>query len=106
LAGALVTVFCFCAAQNVYYRAIFLVLTLPGLWAARRLGMAAAILALLWEAPLRLMARHLQIGLAFWIGRESLWWWLIIQFGAMLICAARAETGRLSGEMRRFLRAA
>lgn len=106
LAGAVVTVFCFCAAQNVYYRAIFLVLTLPGLWAAGQRGIVAAVVGLLWEAPLRLLARHLQLGLAFWLGRESLWWWVMIQFGAMLICAARAETGRLAGEMRRFLRAA
>ena len=57
IAGSAVILFCFFAAQNVYYRAIFLLLTLPALCqlAARdntQKLLVAAILFLLWEAPL------------------------------------------------------
>ena len=59
MAGAILIVFCFFSAQNISYRGIFLILTLPGLWsmAAQSPGrdrrtfvmFSVSVLMLLWE---------------------------------------------------------
>jgi len=90
VAGAAVTVLCFFAAQNVYYRAMFLVFTIPGL--ARRRALLAAELLLLWEAVPRAATGG---WLGFWLLREALWWWVIVELGAMVLAFVTAEVTRL-----------
>jgi hypothetical protein len=104
ITGSAVIVFCFFAAQNVYYRAIFLLLTLPGLWhLARRDGMqkflVAAILFLLWEAPIRDGLARTSLAVPFWLFREGLWWWVVVQFGALNLAFLARETTRLRAEV-------
>ncbi len=107
IAGAALVALCFFAAQNIEYRAVYLLLTLPGLWrlgAARpRLrGLAMVSVLLLWEA----VPRALFAGLAqpyipapvtswFWLLREALWWWVAVEFTALLLAFAAAQLPRL-----------
>jgi len=107
-AGLCLITFCFFATQNVAYRSIFLLLAVPGLWRITaqqsRYGLPLAVLALMWEA----VPRQLLTYLAPWIGplpavmvwllREFLWWWVIIQFTAILWCLAEVELRRLRCE--------
>ncbi|HQT47699.1 MAG TPA: hypothetical protein PLY97_10800, partial [Acidocella sp.] len=102
IGGAAATVFCFYAAQNVYYRAIFILFTLPGLWqltrgpdATRARGMLAVLFLLLWEAIPRDLLAASGYATGFWLMREILWWWLVIQLGALLLAFTRHEAGRL-----------
>jgi hypothetical protein len=90
VAGAAVTVLCFYAAQNVYYRAMFLILTIPGL--ARRRALLAAVLLLLWEAVPRAACGG---WVGFWLLREGLWWWVIVELGAVVLAFVTAEVARL-----------
>ncbi len=89
------------AAQNIEYRAIFLLLTLPGLVRLGRL-LPWVVVVLLWEA----VPRALLSGLAqpylphpallcFWLLREGLWWWLVVEFSAIALAFAGAECRRL-----------
>jgi hypothetical protein len=112
LAGGLVVVTCFYAAQNVEYRGIFLLMTVPGLWGmqADRLawvrGLLAAVPVLLWEAALRGLVRHLggaEPALLFWLLREGLWWWVVIELTAMLICSADGDVTRLRREAKDYV---
>jgi hypothetical protein len=93
LAGALVMAVCFFATQNVSYRAIYLYFLLPGLWRLCPLGgnaksVLAALLVVSWEAALRVASgaidHRLHTGITFtvmfWLLRELLWWWLVLQF--------------------------
>jgi hypothetical protein len=109
LAGCLVMVFCFFLAQNIPYRAIFLLITLPGLWAMRAQRMVVAVLILLWEDFLRNLvwdAANFVLPPAdvfypeflFWLFCECLWWWLIIQFCAICACFLRDSLARRWGE--------
>ncbi len=108
VAGAAVITLCFFAAQNVYYRAIFLLLLLPGLgrraepWARR---LQVVIVLLLWEAVPRdladALAHHLPrragadlVG-AVWLARELLWWWLVIQLAAITLAFTIPQAARL-----------
>jgi hypothetical protein len=94
MVGALLILGCFFSAQNIGYRAVHLILVLPGLTAlsapgGRRLfrGAALAALALLWAEIWRNGA--IRLGLHFshhtykiityaaWGVRETLWWWLV-----------------------------
>jgi hypothetical protein len=102
-AGALAIAFCFFAAQNLDYRGVFLLLTLPGLWGMagqhRVLWLRIGILLLLWEAFFRELA--IKVGTALlgphavyleiivWLARESLWWWVAIQLSACVLCFLR-----------------
>lgn len=104
IAGASVIVFCFFAAQNVYYRAIFLLLTLPALsQLARREYRARMLLGvivlLLWEAVFRdALAHDKAASLYFWLLREGLWWWVVIELGALTLTYLTLEGARLKGE--------
>ncbi len=104
IAGSAVILFCFFAAQNVYYRAIFLLLTLPGLCqlAARdntQKLLVAAILFLLWEAPFRDAAELIPgLQIPFWLCREGLWWWVAVEFGALNLAFLTCEISRLRVE--------
>jgi len=119
LAGAILIVFCFCAVQNLDYRGIFLLFLLPGLWRMaavtqhrRVMLLPWLVLALLWEALFRGLSTDIGLLLlgrahvvdaqiVFFLAREGLWWWVIIQLGACLVCFGRdavlAWTGYVSG---------
>ncbi len=111
LGGALVMVFCFYATQNIPYRAIFFLLTLPGLAAmaataqgrTRRiiLSISYGIGFLLWQDALRNLVATIARWLLpprmvfypefiFWLSFECLWWWVIVQFTGVLVCFLRA----------------
>jgi hypothetical protein len=59
---------------------------------------------LLWEAVFRAAVRgvspHYPLFL-FWVFRECLWWWVAVQFTAMILCFAASESGRLYREAKR-----
>ncbi|MEN3976041.1 hypothetical protein [Emcibacter sp. SYSU 3D8] len=107
--GSILMVACFFVVQNVGYRGIFLLFTLPGLMAMgreagddklRRVFNAAvwAILFLMWSDGLRTQLVHLLAALdvsllirmvaiaGFWLVRELVWWWVIAQ-----LCAVAAR---------------
>ncbi len=108
IAGAMLTLFCFMAAQNIEYRGLFLLLTLPGLTCLTRLGLSFRLLPwlvtlLLWEALPRaallgLVQPYLPLGpgFGFWLLRESLWWLLIIEFLSLALAFVTHETQRLA----------
>jgi hypothetical protein len=104
IAGAAVCTLCFYAAQNVCYRAVFLLFTLPGLAALSRQRchmriLLAAILLLLWEAAFRAIFTSHEARLLFWLCRELLWWWVVIELGAILAAFLTSETPRLMSKM-------
>lgn len=86
MVGALLIIGCFFSAQNIGYRAIHLILTLPALLVIRR---RAAVIALVllwgegWRHLLRVIGKALGpdgLAVTTWIGwtvREGLWWWLV-----------------------------
>ena len=105
--GSAIICGCFFAGQNVWYRAIFLLLVLPGLFAIARtatsrcgrhwtLGTSIAIIFLMWEEFFRFNMERViaAIGIAtpsaatlrlfFWLAREVVWWWLIAILLAIL----------------------
>lgn len=121
VAGALIIVFCFFAAQNVYYRSIYLLMLLPGYWdwAYPRSGkgdrharwVVISIPILLWEALIRQGIHGVTLALfpagfeavaaiVVWLFRELLWWWLIIELMALIIAFAHRELHRLGREFR------
>lgn len=110
IAGAAIIVFCFMAAQNIEYRAIFLLLTLPGLlrldkhgWSFRLLPWSVTLL--LWEAVPRALLAGLRQPtlpppalLGFWLLREVLWWWLTAELLAASLAFVTQEFQRLRHE--------
>ena len=88
VAGAVVIAGCFFATQNIAYRAIFLLLTLPGLFALARADgryrlLIAGIVFLLWEEFFHhLVAGPAEIG--FWLFREAVWWWAVARLASLL----------------------
>lgn len=98
MAGGLLTLACFFTAQNIGYRAIHLLLTLPALLALRASGLRAfhaapaLALALLWSDCWRrgllyagkAFDENIRDGLGFfgWAVREVCWWWLIALLAA------------------------
>lgn len=118
LSGSIVIITCFFIAQNIIYRDVFLLLTLPGIFDLARAAatparttlhwLAAAILFIMWEEFFRtqfiwLTSHTLPTPLAeglvmlFWLGREFVWWWVIIQMSALIICFLRASLSWLPG---------
>jgi hypothetical protein len=98
---------CFFAGQNVWYRAIYLLLVLPGLLAIGRgaendhvrnwsIWTSIAVVFLMWEEAFRFgMERAMkavdatatQIAEAhflFWLFREVVWWWAVAILAAIL----------------------
>jgi hypothetical protein len=98
---------CFFLGQNIWYRAIFLLLVLPGLFAISRaatsprgrhwsFGTSVAIVFLMWEEFFRFgMLRLLHAAgvpagpiagfhFLFWFVREAVWWWVIAILLAVL----------------------
>jgi len=96
LGGASVILLCFITAQNVEYRAIFLLLTFPALGhIPRGRYLRAAITALLWEAALRKLVANTALFPPFWLTREALWWWLTFELGRYPVGFLQAECTRL-----------
>ena len=97
LTGALLIIGSFFTAQNIGYRAVHLVLLLPGLTALWRGGrgktfygaVVFAVLFLLWSEGIRTWLGYAldltpgggwKVRRLFWLGRELLWWGLVILF--------------------------
>ena len=103
LAGAILVVGCFFTAYNLYYRAVFLLLMVPGL--LRLLGRPdglrdssvygiglAVVLLLLWSEALHLPLHALSPVLdgLFSVARECVWWWFIGFLFAIIIAVIRS----------------
>lgn len=106
VAGAVVISFCFLTAQNIEYRAIFLLLALPGLL---RLGRVLPwlVVLLMWEAvPRALLAGLAQpyfpgpLTFCFWLAREAGWWWLVTEFCAICLAYAVPKLTLLAGAVK------
>lgn len=111
LIGAILLTGCFFAGENISYRGIFLLLTIPGFLrlrgsavtrgARRMIGAALlAILGLLWEQRIGLALNHVLggslgpgdpslaeglVGAVYWVCRELVWWALISFFVAIIM---------------------
>ncbi len=106
--GSAVICGCFFAGQNVWYRAIFLLMVLPGLFALARaatsrrgrhwsLGTSIAIVVLMWEEFFRFHIDPIIAGIGapipvavelrflFWLTREVAWWWVVAVLLAILV---------------------
>jgi hypothetical protein len=115
VAAAALMVLCYFFAQNIDYRAVFLLLTLPGLY---EMGQAAGhlrlrltalmigMVLLLWEIFLRnvsgviaeaILPQGIAVypQIAIWLAREILWFWVMVQLAALLICFVKFNTIRL-----------
>jgi hypothetical protein len=108
VAGSVLIVFCFFVAKNFDYRSIFLILTLPGLWAlergarnraiGKRFRFAAwVVVGLLWSEFFRATARSLAVAwfsgnaealiqIGVWVLHELLWWWLVSLLLSFSLC--------------------
>ncbi len=105
IAGSLLLIACFFAAQNVDYRGVYFVLVIPGLVQLRAeaatpearswLGLLmAAVVFVAWGEVLRRTlneaagaiaaeAVEARLQMLFWLGRELAWWWLIAGLAAV-----------------------
>lgn len=110
IAGAALACACFFMAQNILYRAVFLLLALPGVCTlagstpkARWLG--AVIVLLMWESLFRLGVLSAMLALTgpalaysavimVWFCREVLWWWMVTQLLAVLFIQAETVLAR------------
>jgi hypothetical protein len=109
--GGLLVAACFFASQNIAYRGILLLPVLSGLVCLYRSvkdrevrrfcgQMIAAVLFVMWEEFFR-RALHAMIspvpgeGLSsraevfFWVGRELVWWWLVVGLAALVMSYLR-----------------
>ncbi len=109
--GGLLVAACFFAGQNIGYRGILLLPVLSGLVCLHRSvedrevrrfcgQMIAAALFVMWEECFR-RALHTAISPApgaglssraevfFWIGRELVWWWLVVGLAALVLSFLR-----------------
>ncbi len=130
LVGALLVLSCFFTAQNIGYRAINLILIVPGLSALRGCGRrgyvyglaTALIVLLLWSVSIlswtattgsRGYGHHIFVGL--WFMNEGLWWFTVLllaqitgsmlfhsQIGQLIATQIGGRTGSL-GEKTRFI---
>jgi hypothetical protein len=109
--GGLLIAACFFAGQNIGYRGILLLPVLSGLVCLHRSvedrevrrfcgRMIAAVLFVMWEECFR-HALHAALspvpgaGLSsraevfFWLGRELVWWWLVVGLAALVLAFLR-----------------
>jgi hypothetical protein len=94
---------CFLAGENIEYRAIFLLPTLPALLAlpaTRHAGWLAA--ALMWEPLARRIAAHLSpasgdvpsgAGMLLWAVHNLAWWWMAGVLLALVLTLLRNAPG-------------
>ena len=112
LAGALVITTCFFLAQNISYRESFLLFALPGVFALKPTAttrkLIAALVFIMWEqfihsSLLSLFTVALPSGAAYgldmlyWLAREVIWWWVIIQFLAIIFAYFEATLRTFAG---------
>jgi hypothetical protein len=106
IAGAALACACFFMAQNILYRAVFLLLALPGMCALtaslpKARSLAVFIVLLMWESLFRIGTLAILLPVAgpalayaavimVWLGRELIWWWVVTQFLAILLLQAGA----------------
>jgi hypothetical protein len=113
LVGGLLILSCFFTAQNIGYRAVHLVLVLPGLVALMRTGSGRkfyrygliATVGLLWaegwrHAVFALSAAvpvlQARLDLFCWLVRELMWWWAIGLLATLVVgLLLRSPMGRL-----------
>ena len=113
LAGGLLIISCFFTAQNIGYRAMHLVLTVPALAALSHARAGRMWTLTLWATILLLWAQGWrnwffstdagrQMVFAGWILREALWWWTITMLIALVAgLLVRSEMGqRIFGRRR------
>ena len=105
LVGSLIAIGCFFTAQNIGYRAVHILLALPGLVVIGRgrglliAGAPYVGLALMWSmfwrdygfalAGWMTGQDHQIVFFLLWMLREVLWWWLIVLYAAFAIHFAR-----------------
>jgi len=107
LAGGVLVAACFLTAHNIYYRAILLLLLLPGLLRLARIAKGRAerpiyvaaigvILFLLWSPAIRMPLAENSGGWivgvvlgSFDVAREAAWWWLTALLGILAWSALR-----------------
>jgi hypothetical protein len=106
LAGGLLIVSCYFTAQNIGYRCMHLILTLPALTAlvrlkAGRLMLATTVTVLLllwsqgWRNWIELLIPGRPTTMTLWFVREGLWWWTVsMLIGFVLALLMRSEMGR------------
>ncbi len=103
VAGSVVMVGCFFAVQNAGPRAIFLLMTLPGLFVMARTGcdgsmrhslkLVYGVVFLLWEGLFHGLEGALSFHLPaiaplhffYWLARELVWWWVMARLASLLI---------------------
>jgi hypothetical protein len=109
--GGLLVAACFFAGQNVNYRGIFLLPVVSGLVCLHRSvkdpevrrfcgQMIVAVLFIMWEeffpralhavispVPGEGLSSHAEV--FFWIGRELVWWWLVVGLAALVLSYLR-----------------
>jgi hypothetical protein len=110
IAGAALACGCFFLAQNILYRAVFLLLALPGVCTLaetmpRARWLAIAIVLVMWESLFRIGTLAVTLAIAgpvagysavimVWLCRELLWWWMVTQFLALLFIQAEEALAR------------
>lgn len=101
IAGSIVMACCFLVSQNISYRAIFLLMTLPGLFifarvdvsAPRSMGLIYGVLFLLWEEFFRSLLWEFTevyetwgiLNFFYWLARELVWWWVMARLASLVI---------------------
>jgi len=119
-AGAAIIAGCFLMVQNNDYRAIFLIWTIPALallaqqpdparWQYSRLlgAIIFVLLARFFQYWMTFFSRLFFTGFGldalyfgFWLLRELIWWWLLIQLVAMLFTLLKPDLTRLLNGMK------
>jgi hypothetical protein len=109
--GGLLVAACFFAGQNIAYRGILLLPVLSGLVGLHRSikdrevrrfcgQMIAAVLFVMWEeffrralhamiSPVPAAGLSSRVEVFFWIGRELVWWWLVVGLAALVFSHLR-----------------
>ena len=109
--GGLLVAACFFAGQNIAYRGILLLPVLSGLVCLHRSvkdrevrrfcgQMIAAVLFVMWEEFFRVLSTpsispvpgeglSSRVEVFFWIGRELVWWWLVVGLAALVLSHLR-----------------
>ena len=112
--GGLLVAACFFAGQNIDYRGVFLLPVLSGLVCLHRsvkdrelrrfcARMIGAVLFVMWEecvrralhgavAPVPSAGLSSRIEVLFWIGRELVWWWLVVGLAALVLSYLRRSS--------------
>lgn len=101
IAGSIVMAGCFFVSQNISYRAIFLLMTLSGLFvfaqadnAGRRpMVLIYGVVFLLWEEFFRhLIGAFTEVyeawgilNVVYWLIRELVWWWVMARLASLVI---------------------